>query len=139
VIDALSEQREAFGSRAAKEDPKLRATARKLSKHIEAGNVGILEARDDLLDAAAKRYRKPVYGYALVTHSLESIDFPNDVLTSKNLPVAVVVAPYTKKGHPWTMYAVIVVFPRQPKANIASLDGLESSTSAKNTAGRRSR
>jgi hypothetical protein len=139
VIDALSEQRQAFGSRAAKEDPKLRARARKLSKHIEAGNLGILEARDKLLEAAAERYRKPVFGYAFVGHSLDNFNFPNDMLTSKNLPVAVVVAPYTKQGHPWTMYAVILVFPKQPKANLASLDGLGESTSAKTSATIRSR
>ncbi|QDG52873.1 hypothetical protein FIV42_19635 [Persicimonas caeni] len=121
VLDALEEQREAFGSRAPKEDSRLRSVSRKLAEKIEKGDVGVVEARDLLMDRVSQRYRKPVYGSAFVTHSLDEIDFPKQLLTPKNLPVSIIVAPFTKKGFPWTMYAVVIVFPQQPKANIAGL------------------
>lgn len=123
VIDALDEQRKVFGSRPAKEDPKLRSVARGLAKKLQKGEAGIVEARDHLLARASTRWRKPVYGFAFVTHSLETIDFPKELLAPKNLPMSVVVAPFTRPGLPWSMYTIIVVFPRQPKANIARLEG----------------
>lgn len=122
VLDALNKGREAFGSHPAQEDPKLRAKARRASRAIEHGKAGVIKARDFMLEAAAKRYHKAVYSYTFVTHSLDDIDFPKEVLQSKQLPVSVVVAPFSKKDFPWTMYAVVLVFPKQPRANIAMVD-----------------
>lgn len=59
--------------------------------------------------------------YAFVSHSLEKIDFSRELLAPKNLPVSVIVAPPSRKGLAWSTYAIIIVFPQQPKANIAGL------------------
>jgi hypothetical protein len=119
VIDALSEQRKTFGSRPAEEDAQLRAAARRIGTEIRAGNLEIIEARDELMDLALKRFRKPVRGYAFVAQSLEDVDFPRIMLTSKNLRVSVVATPFNKPGYPWTMYVILVVFPDQPDSDIA--------------------
>ncbi len=122
VLDRLSEQRRAYGSNAAREVPELRADARNMSRLVEQGKLGVVEARNRLMDETSRHFHKAVRGYAFVAHSLDDIDFPKAMLQSKNLPVAVVVAPFTKKGFPWTMYAVVVVFPVQPRAHVAMLD-----------------
>ncbi|MFP4596828.1 MAG: hypothetical protein ACLFVJ_01165 [Persicimonas sp.] len=122
VLDALNEQRDAYGSNAARETPKLRSLTRKLSDKIEAGELDVLEARDKLLDAAVRIHNKQVYSYTMITHSLDDLEIHRDLLTSKALPISVVVAPYQHEGYPWTMYALIFVYPQQPKANIARLD-----------------
>lgn len=121
VLDSLSEKRDMFGSRPAKEDPKLRAKARKLSRKLAAGQIGILDAHDELGEAATRRWNKSVYSYTMVSPTLEGIDWPRELLASKNLPVSVIVAPYQHEGYPWTLYAIIVVYPEQPRANVAQL------------------
>ncbi len=122
VLDTLNEQRKAYGANAARETPKLRSLTRKLSDKIEAGEMDVIQARDKLLDAAVRIHNKQVYSYTMVTHSLDDLEIHRDLLTSKALPISVVVAPYQHEGYPWTMYALIFVYPQQPKANIARLD-----------------
>lgn len=63
----------------------------------------------DLLQASAEILQRPVHGWVVQVADLESLEFPEDFLTDREIGVAIGVSHFKPEGEAWGRYIVMMV------------------------------
>jgi hypothetical protein len=122
-LDYLSEHRRARGNPRPKKIVELNERARTLAERLEAGDMELHVAANQLLRAiAAERTGERVMVYYFEAHDPAQVKIPDEILETAPLEVAVTVAPYKPPNSPWHTYGVIFAYVRReaPPTKVAS-------------------
>lgn len=134
-LDYVSEQRRARGNPKPQKVVELNERARGLAERLEAGELELHVAANQLLRAiAAERAGEPVMVYYFEAHDPAQVKIPDEILETAPLDIAVTVAPYQPPNSPWHTYGVIFAYVRRkaPPTKVASAPrtGIEGSDDA---------
>lgn len=87
---------------------------------VNAGQREPMAALEQALAVETQRLGRPLLGWALVTHDLDVLDLPAELLDPGPVAVRVLVTHYHPEGAPWGAYLVYIVFPAPTRRQVAT-------------------
>ncbi|MBX3205734.1 MAG: hypothetical protein KF764_11745 [Labilithrix sp.] len=87
---------------------------------VNAGKREPMAALDEALGAEAQRIGQSLRGWVLVTHDLDSLDLPKELLAPGPVAVRVVVTHYQPENIPWGAYLIYFVSPAPTPREVAT-------------------
>ncbi len=111
VLESLTQARAARGASAPRLISGLGSIAAQAAEAMSKDGLAPERALDRFMRASVAQMRVGVRSWTLRTNTLENMEFPEELLTSPSLAVALAVAVVKPADQPWGQYVVLLIFP----------------------------
>lgn len=111
LLEKLGKDRAARGLPAPVLVTTLDADAAALASQVNAGAATPTDVLEKLLQTSAEVLGRSVHGMYFEATDIESIEFPDEMLTAKRLELSVTVTHYKPEDEPWGRFVILLVIP----------------------------